>query len=114
MACTRRPVRLRSSQPASVPARRAWSCVHGGTPSSAALSGAPSSPDRDIRLAPMTTPGASTALLTDQYELTMLASALADGSGHRPCVFETFARRLPNGRRYGVVAGTARLLDAIT
>jgi nicotinate phosphoribosyltransferase len=56
----------------------------------------------------------STALLTDHYELTMLASALADGSGHRPCVFEAFARRLPDGRRYGVVAGTGRLLDALT
>lgn len=62
----------------------------------------------------MTAPVPSTALLTDHYELTMLASALADGSGHRPCVFEAFARRLPGGRRYGVVAGTARLLDAIT
>jgi len=55
----------------------------------------------------------STALLTDHYELTMLASALADGTGDRPCVFEVFARRLPDGRRYGVVAGTARVLDAI-
>lgn len=56
---------------------------------------------------------ASTALLTDHYELTMLASALADGTADRPCVFEVFARRLPDGRRYGVVAGTARVLDAI-
>ncbi|MFD4357695.1 nicotinate phosphoribosyltransferase, partial [Nocardia sp. NPDC058518] len=56
---------------------------------------------------------ASTALLTDQYELTMLAAALADGSAGRQCTFEVFARRLPNGRRYGVVAGTARLLDAL-
>ncbi|WSG59074.1 nicotinate phosphoribosyltransferase [Nocardia sp. NBC_01730] len=55
----------------------------------------------------------STALLTDQYELTMLAAALADGSAHRRCTFEVFARRLPNGRRYGVVAGTGRLLDAL-
>jgi nicotinate phosphoribosyltransferase len=55
----------------------------------------------------------STALLTDRYELTMLASALADGSAGRSCVFEMFARRLPNGRRYGVVAGTGRLLDAL-
>jgi nicotinate phosphoribosyltransferase len=55
----------------------------------------------------------TTALLTDRYELTMLDSALRDGSGQRRCVFEVFARRLPNGRRYGVVAGTARLLDAI-
>ncbi|TVT62861.1 nicotinate phosphoribosyltransferase [Amycolatopsis rhizosphaerae] len=58
------------------------------------------------------TPG-STALLTDHYELTMLASALSDGTGDRPCVFEVFARRLPDGRRYGVVAGTGRVLDAI-
>jgi nicotinate phosphoribosyltransferase len=62
----------------------------------------------------MTDPDASTALLTDHYELTMLASALADGSGLRPCVFEAFARRLPDGRRYGVVAGIGRLLDALT
>ncbi|WP_236794902.1 nicotinate phosphoribosyltransferase [Amycolatopsis sp. GM8] len=55
----------------------------------------------------------STALLTDHYELTMLASALADDTGDRPCVFEVFARRLPEGRRYGVVAGTGRVLDAI-
>ncbi|MDQ3151604.1 MAG: nicotinate phosphoribosyltransferase [Actinomycetota bacterium] len=55
----------------------------------------------------------STALLTDQYELTMLAGALADGSARRRCTFEAFARKLPDGRRYGVVAGTARVLDAI-
>ncbi|MEV6774220.1 nicotinate phosphoribosyltransferase [Nocardia sp. NPDC051030] len=55
----------------------------------------------------------STALLTDQYELTMLAAALADGSAHRRCTFEVFARRLPHGRRYGIVAGTGRLLDAL-
>lgn len=55
----------------------------------------------------------STALLTDQYELTMLAAALADGSAARRCTFEVFARRLPHGRRYGVVAGTGRLLDAL-
>nr|WP_040775344.1 nicotinate phosphoribosyltransferase [Nocardia pneumoniae] len=56
---------------------------------------------------------ASTALLTDQYELTMLAAALADGSARRQCTFEVFARRLPNGRRYGVVGGTGRLLEAL-
>jgi nicotinate phosphoribosyltransferase len=54
-----------------------------------------------------------TALFTDRYELTMLESALQDGSADRRCVFEVFARRLPDGRRYGVVAGTARALDAI-
>jgi nicotinate phosphoribosyltransferase len=56
----------------------------------------------------------SSALLTDHYELTMLSSALRDDTADRPCVFEVFARRLPDGRRYGVVGGTARLLEAIT
>ncbi|GGO15271.1 nicotinate phosphoribosyltransferase [Microbispora rosea subsp. aerata] len=54
-----------------------------------------------------------TALLTDQYELTMLQAALASGAAHRRAVFEVFARRLPGGRRYGVVAGTGRFLDAL-
>ena len=35
----------------------------------------------------------------------MLGSALRDGTAQRQCVFEVFARRLPDGRRYGVVAG---------
>ncbi|MET3640939.1 nicotinate phosphoribosyltransferase [Prescottella equi] len=56
----------------------------------------------------------STALFTDQYELTMLEAALADGSGHRQCSFEVFARRLPDGRRYGVVAGMGRIADALS
>jgi nicotinate phosphoribosyltransferase len=55
----------------------------------------------------------STALLTDRYELTMLQAALADGTASRRCVFEVFTRRLPPGRRYGVVAGTGRLLEAL-
>jgi nicotinate phosphoribosyltransferase len=55
----------------------------------------------------------STALLTDHYELTMLQAALASGAAHRRAVFEVFARHLPGGRRYGVVAGTGRLLDAL-
>ena len=53
------------------------------------------------------------ALFTDRYELTMVAAALADGTADRDCVFEVFARRLPHGRRYGVLAGTGRLLDAL-
>ncbi|WP_255314917.1 nicotinate phosphoribosyltransferase [Rhodococcus triatomae] len=57
-------------------------------------------------------PGSS-ALLTDQYELTMLSAALADGTWNRRCTFEVFARRLPGGRRYGVVAGTGRLLELL-
>ncbi len=57
--------------------------------------------------------GPGTGLLTDHYELTMLRAALRDGSAQRRAVFEVFARHLPGGRRYGVVAGTGRLLDAI-
>ncbi|VEH82463.1 Nicotinate phosphoribosyl transferase [Corynebacterium kutscheri] len=56
---------------------------------------------------------ASTALLTDMYELTMLQSALADGTANRQCSFEVFSRRLPNERRYGIVAGTGRVLEAV-
>ncbi|MDT5074986.1 MAG: nicotinate phosphoribosyltransferase [Mycobacterium sp.] len=56
---------------------------------------------------------ATTALLTDKYELTMLAAALRDGTAHRRTTFEVFARRLPEGRRYGIVAGTGRFLDAL-
>ena len=56
---------------------------------------------------------ASTALLTDRYELTMLDAALHDGTAARPSVFEVFARRLPEGRRYGVVSGVDRVVDAL-
>ena len=56
---------------------------------------------------------AAPALLTDKYELTMLAAGLRDGTAHRRTTFEVFARRLPEGRRYGVVAGTARFVDAL-
>lgn len=55
----------------------------------------------------------STALLTDRYELTMLAAALRDGTASRPSVFELFSRRLSGGRRFGVVAGTGRLLTLL-
>lgn len=55
----------------------------------------------------------STALLTDHYELTMVEAALAAGTAHRRAVFELFPRRLPEGRRYGVVAGLGRALDAL-
>lgn len=43
----------------------------------------------------------------------MLQAALSDGTADRQCAFEVFTRRLPNERRYGVVAGTARVLDAV-
>ncbi|MET9929653.1 MULTISPECIES: nicotinate phosphoribosyltransferase [unclassified Streptomyces] len=55
----------------------------------------------------------STALFTDQYELTMLRAALAAGTADRRSVFEVFTRRLPEGRRYGVLAGVGRVLDAV-
>jgi len=55
----------------------------------------------------------STALLTDKYELTMLQAALRDGSATRQVPCEVFGRRLPNERRYGVVAGTERVLRAV-
>ena len=54
----------------------------------------------------------STALLTDHYELTMVQAALRAGTANRRSVFELFPRRLPEGRRYGVVAGVGRALDA--
>jgi nicotinate phosphoribosyltransferase len=55
----------------------------------------------------------SSALLTDRYELTMIDAAIGSGMHERECVFEVFARRLPGGRRYGIVAGTGRLLELV-
>ena len=55
----------------------------------------------------------SSALLTDRYELTMIDAALRDGTAARRCVFELFGRRLPGARRFGVVAGTGRLLQEL-
>ncbi|MCX7521989.1 nicotinate phosphoribosyltransferase [Microbacterium sp. STN6] len=55
----------------------------------------------------------SPALRTDRYELTMVDAALRAGTHERECVFEAFARRLPATRRYGIVAGTGRLLELI-
>jgi nicotinate phosphoribosyltransferase len=54
-----------------------------------------------------------TSFYTDHYELTMLQASLHSGAAHRRSVFEAFARRLPDGRRYGIVAGTGRLLEGI-
>lgn len=56
----------------------------------------------------------TTALMTDRYELTMVQAALRDGYADRHCTFEVFARRLPAGRRYGVVAGVGRALEALS
>src|SRR5215218_5735875 len=56
----------------------------------------------------------STALLTDRYELTMIDASLESGRHARRSVFEVFSRSLPGARRFGVVAGTGRLLEMIT
>jgi nicotinate phosphoribosyltransferase len=55
----------------------------------------------------------STALLTDQYELTMVDAALRSRAADRQCVFEVFARSLPGRRRYAIVAGLGRLIHAL-
>jgi len=55
----------------------------------------------------------TSALLTDRYELTMLQAALQSGKAHRRAVFEVFSRTLAGGRRYGVFAGSGRLLELI-
>lgn len=55
----------------------------------------------------------TTALLTDHYELTMVRAAMRSGTAFRHSLFDLFTRRLPEGRRYGVVAGVGRALDAI-
>lgn len=55
----------------------------------------------------------TTSLLTDRYELTMLDAAIQDGTAEIPCLFEVFARSLPTGRRYGVVAGVGRFLEEL-
>ncbi|MCF6376832.1 nicotinate phosphoribosyltransferase [Nocardioides KLBMP 9356] len=43
----------------------------------------------------------------------MVQAARHSGTADRRSVFELFPRRLPAGRRYGVVAGVGRALDAI-
>jgi nicotinate phosphoribosyltransferase len=53
------------------------------------------------------------AFRTDRYELTMVDAAMQSGTADRECMFEAFARRLPPGRRYGILAGTGRLLEMI-
>ncbi|MGO4956053.1 nicotinate phosphoribosyltransferase [Luteococcus sp. Sow4_B9] len=55
----------------------------------------------------------TTALLTDHYELTMIRAAMGSGTAFRRSIFELFPRRLPEGRRYGVVAGVGRMLQAL-
>jgi nicotinate phosphoribosyltransferase len=43
----------------------------------------------------------------------MVDAAMASGRANRQVVFEVFGRQLPSGRRYGVFAGSGRLLEAI-
>src|SRR6266851_203207 len=57
--------------------------------------------------------GSSTALYTDQYELTMLDAARRSGTADERVTFEVFARKLPNGREHGVFCGLGRIVDAI-
>lgn len=55
----------------------------------------------------------SSAFKTDFYELTMAQAIFYSELANRKAVFETFARKLPKGRRYGIVGGTNRLLKEI-
>ncbi len=55
----------------------------------------------------------TTALLTDHYELTMVQAAMDAGTADRHSLFDLFTRRLPEGRRYGVLAGLGRVLKQI-
>ncbi len=55
----------------------------------------------------------SAGMLTDRYELTMLTAFVKDGHVDRRASFEAFARGLPQGRRYGMVAGLGRLLELV-
>ena len=57
--------------------------------------------------------GMGTALMTDLYEVTMLDAAIRSGVASRRATFEVFARRLPSGRGYGVVAGPGRLAELL-
>jgi nicotinate phosphoribosyltransferase len=54
-----------------------------------------------------------TAFRTDHYELTMVQAARQRGVADQPATFELFARRLGPGRRFGIVAGTGRIPDAL-
>lgn len=55
----------------------------------------------------------TTSFLTDNYELKMLDTFIKSGMADKNSVFEVFTRKLPKGRKYGIVGGTQRLLDNI-
>lgn len=52
-------------------------------------------------------------LLTDRYQLSMLAGYAATGLAERRAVFELFVRDLPACRRFMVAAGVARMVAAL-
>lgn len=53
----------------------------------------------------------SPTLLTDRYQLTMLAAYARTGHADRRAVFELFVRRLPPSRRYLVACGVGRAVE---
>jgi len=50
-------------------------------------------------------------LLTDLYEMTMLAGYLEEGMAEKPAVFDLFFRRAPYEGGYGIFAGLKPALD---
>jgi len=58
-------------------------------------------------------PDTHIGLLSDKYELTMLEGFIEAGIHDRKATFELFGRSLPEGRSYGIVAGTERAIEAI-
>jgi nicotinate phosphoribosyltransferase len=51
------------------------------------------------------------SLLTDLYQLTMMACYVGEGLDSRPASFELFVRRLPDGFGYLIAMGLAQALD---
>jgi nicotinate phosphoribosyltransferase len=85
----------------------------GGAGPTRARGGAPAGEGAPNSQIPSTQRPATTAFLTDRYELTMLDAALRSGRAASPAVFEVFTRRLPDRRPWGVFAGLGRLLEAL-
>lgn len=50
---------------------------------------------------------------TDAYEFTMAATFIEAGKADEHSVFELFARRLPKGRRFGMMAGIGRAIQEV-
>jgi len=64
-------------------------------------------PDPPVSLWPE--PGAL-GMLTDLYQLTMMAGYAASGRDHDRATFEMFVRKLPKGRSYLVFAGLEQVV----